>query len=567
MMAAMVCAVVPLLGTSAAATGAVAASPAHHTHGAGIAAPARPKMLPAGRVAAADVGAPAGSQPLAPALPLAPATVLASAGAGPVLPFGGAPSFTWPHGLELHQPIVGMAATPTGKGYWLVASDGGVFSFGDAHFYGSTGNLRLNRPIVGMAATPTGKGYWLVASDGGVFSFGDAHFKGSTGGIHLWAPIIGMARTSTGGGYWLVASDGGIFSFGDAHFKGSTGGIHLWAPITGIAATPTGGGYWLVASDGGIFSFGDAHFKGSTGGIHLWAPITGMARTSTGGGYWLVASDGGIFTFGDAHYYGSAGGRHLGVPIVGMAATPAGNGYWLVEQSPPDLFSPALVAALNARAGVISASVLDLHTGISYQYRPGQLGITASIVKVEILGTLLAHAQAAHRALTPGEQSLATRMIEVSDNDAATALWNEVGGTPAVHEFDELVGMTATTPNSAWGLTTTTAADQVVLLQHLVESNSVLSDASRSYELGLMEHVTPGQAWGVSAGTAPGTIVALKNGWLPISSGWTVNSIGWIYGSGRDYLIAVTTSGDPSMGYGIDSISGVAAAAWAALAH
>jgi hypothetical protein len=43
-------------------------------------------------------------------------------------------------------------ATPTdGKGYWLVASDGGIFSYGDASFYGSTGNITLNKPIVGMA--------------------------------------------------------------------------------------------------------------------------------------------------------------------------------------------------------------------------------------------------------------------------------------------------------------------------------------------------------------------------------------------------------------------------------
>ena len=41
--------------------------------------------------------------------------------------------------MHLNSPIVGMAATPTGKGYWLVAGDGGVFTFGDAHFYGSTG--------------------------------------------------------------------------------------------------------------------------------------------------------------------------------------------------------------------------------------------------------------------------------------------------------------------------------------------------------------------------------------------------------------------------------------------
>ena len=34
-----------------------------------------------------------------------------------------------------------MAATPDGKGYWLVAKDGGIFAFGDAHFYGSTSRV------------------------------------------------------------------------------------------------------------------------------------------------------------------------------------------------------------------------------------------------------------------------------------------------------------------------------------------------------------------------------------------------------------------------------------------
>jgi hypothetical protein len=63
----------------------------------------------------------------------------------------------------------------------LVASDGGIFTFGDARFFGSTGAVRLNRPVVGMASTSTGQGYWLVASDGGIFTFGDAKFFGSTG--------------------------------------------------------------------------------------------------------------------------------------------------------------------------------------------------------------------------------------------------------------------------------------------------------------------------------------------------------------------------------------------------
>ncbi len=81
--------------------------------------------------------------------------------------------------MTLNKPIVGMATTGDGKGYWLVASDGGIFSFGDALFYGSTGAMTLNKPIVGMATTGDGKGYWLVASDGGIFSFGDAVFYGA----------------------------------------------------------------------------------------------------------------------------------------------------------------------------------------------------------------------------------------------------------------------------------------------------------------------------------------------------------------------------------------------------
>ena len=72
-----------------------------------------------------------------------------------------------------------------GKGYWLMATDGGVFTFGSAKFHGSTGAKHLNAPVVGMTATPSGGGYMLVASDGGVFTFGNAKFHGSTGAMHV----------------------------------------------------------------------------------------------------------------------------------------------------------------------------------------------------------------------------------------------------------------------------------------------------------------------------------------------------------------------------------------------
>ena len=235
-----------------------------------------------------------------------------------VHPFGSAKSYGSPG--TLNKPIVGVAATLNGLGYWLVASDGGVFNYGNAAFLGSRGGQPLNKPIVGMAATPDGAGYWLVASDGGIFSYGDAAFFGSRGGQPLNAPIVGMAATPDGGGYWLVASDGGIFSYGDAAFLGSRGGQPLNKPIVGMAATPTGNGYWLVASDGGIFSYGDAVFQGSTGGMVLHQPIVGMAETRDGGGYWLIASDGGVFNYGDALFSGSA------APLAATNAAVGGAG-------------------------------------------------------------------------------------------------------------------------------------------------------------------------------------------------------------------------------------------------
>ena len=54
-----------------------------------------------------------------------------------------------------------------------------VFAFGGAGFYGSQAASRSTSPIVGIASTPDGQGYWEVASDGGIFSFGDARFYGS----------------------------------------------------------------------------------------------------------------------------------------------------------------------------------------------------------------------------------------------------------------------------------------------------------------------------------------------------------------------------------------------------
>jgi len=225
---------------------------------------------------------------------------------------------------------VGIAATPSGHGYWIVASDGGVFAFGDAKFYGSMGSTTLNAPIVGITARPQGDGYWLTGSDGAIYSFGNASYYGGMNGQGLSTLIVGIASTADGGGYWEVDNAGGVYPFGDAPSNGSLPALNVTVNnVVGIARTPSNG-YWLVGSDGGVFSFA-ATFYGSMGGVKLNAPVVGIAANTTGTGYWLVGADGGIFAF-NVGFNGSLGNVTLTTPIVAIAATPDGGGYWNVGQ-------------------------------------------------------------------------------------------------------------------------------------------------------------------------------------------------------------------------------------------
>jgi len=97
--------------------------------------------------------------------------------------------------VDLASFISGIASVPAGGGVWMVGGDGGVFAVGapgstgtsQPSFYGSlpSDGITARAPIVDIAATSDGRGYWLVGADGGVFGFGDAGFYGSAGGSRL----------------------------------------------------------------------------------------------------------------------------------------------------------------------------------------------------------------------------------------------------------------------------------------------------------------------------------------------------------------------------------------------
>lgn len=237
----------------------------------------------------------------------------------------------------------------------------------------------------------------------------------------------------------------------------------------------------------------------------------------------------------------------------------------------PAIFTPfgaSFQSYVNSRQSQVSVAVYSANNGKTYTYRPDLTFGTASIVKATIMADLLLQSQKTGKSLTKSEQDDMVPMIENSDNDAATDLWNVAGEGEGIEGFLKTAGMDETVPGQSgyWGLTMTTAVDQMTLMKLYAYPNAILDNQSRAYGLNLMEHITSWEDWGVSAGPTSGTVVALKNGWLPSNSdGWRINSIGYVDGNGHNYVVAILSQNNPSEQYGIDTVEQVSRYVWDAL--
>jgi hypothetical protein len=230
--------------------------------------------------------------------------------------------------------------------------------------------------------------------------------------------------------------------------------------------------------------------------------------------------------------------------------------------SPDARLAAALTVVLRDHAGWVAAGVTDQATGVTAVYHGTESFTTASIVKADILAVLLLQRQQAGASLGAAERQLAARMIEDSDNAAASALWRAVGEGPGLEAGNDVLGLGQTVPGLGgyWGLTTTTVADQLRLLAVLTSARSPLSAAARGYELGLMRDVEAGQDWGVTQAASAGTRPAVKNGWLPVGPRglWVINSIGVISNAGHQLALAVLSAGNPSQSVGISLVQAAA---------
>ncbi len=245
---------------------------------------------------------------------------------GGIFSFGSAVFHGSTGSLKLNRPVVGITPTADKNGYWLVASDGGIFAF-QAPFVGSIPGLGINpygsglphsldAPIAGMVPAVSGRGYFMVASDGGVFAF-NAPFEGSCYSIGgCSGPAVAVVPDATGNGYWVVTATGHVYAFGDAPNYGSPG--QQGTPITSAVATPDGRGYWIMDGAGQIFNYGDASYlgglaAGSTNGLD---PAQAVFADSDGHGYWIATAAGKVTQFGDAPFDGDMSGTRLNGPVI-----------------------------------------------------------------------------------------------------------------------------------------------------------------------------------------------------------------------------------------------------------
>ncbi|MER5759337.1 serine hydrolase [Streptomyces sp. NPDC002082] len=271
-----------------------------------------------------------------------------------------------------------------------------------------------------------------------------------------------------------------------------------------------------------------------------------------------------------------AGAVGLQSHIVGMAAVTSASSATPEQQAETqapaepevvldELLAAELVEVTPPGDRQLSVAVMDLETGERAVSGSGRYD-TASIVKVDVLAALLLQAQDAGRALTTSERARATSMIRNSDNEATTALWAAIGGAAGLDAANQRLGLTETIAglNGRWGLTQTTAEDQLILLNAIFGTGSVLVQADRELIEGLMESVSAGQDWGVSAADSD---AALKNGWLPRTATglWDINSIGRVHVEGREWLIAVLSDGNPTQADGIALVEEATRAAASAI--
>ena len=212
-------------------------------------------------------------------------------------------------------------------------------------------------------------------------------------------------------------------------------------------------------------------------------------------------------------------------------------------------------AYLGDRAGYTSFAVIDSQGRMSGRHLRRTF-VSASVVKAMLLVADLRKLESGRRRLDPQRRSLLGAMIHVSDNAAATAIWNLDGEGPVV-ALARRAGMRDFSVYGYWSSARISAADQA---RFFFGMKRLIPGRFRHFANRLLSHIVDYESWGIPAVARPrGWRAYFKGGWRGTERGQLVHQIARLERPRRRLAIAVLTDGDPSMAYGIETIEGVTA--------
>ncbi len=207
---------------------------------------------------------------------------------------------------------------------------------------------------------------------------------------------------------------------------------------------------------------------------------------------------------------------------------------------------------VQSRSGSASFAVID-ERGRIHGFRRDVQYSSASLVKAMLLVAYLDRREVRRRPLRPAERRLLGPMIRLSDNDAASAVYERVGAE-GLMRVARRAGMRSFIPNPVWGGCQVTARDQARLFLRI---RTLLPERHRKYGLGLLRRIVSYERWGIPPARPPRWAVYFKGGWFRDDDGWRVHQAALLQQGGRRLSIAVLTRGSPSLEYGAATITGV----------
>jgi hypothetical protein len=208
----------------------------------------------------------------------------------------------------------------------------------------------------------------------------------------------------------------------------------------------------------------------------------------------------------------------------------------------------AAVRYARGRAGTVAFAVLDERGRLRGLRRTLRFP-SASVVKAMLMVAELRRVGAGH--LGEGERDRLRRMITVSDNDAASAIYARVGGA-GLRSVARAAGAKRFVDVGNWADAQLTAADQA---RFFLRVDRLVPPAHRRYARKLLSSIVAWQRWGIApVARAHRMKIFFKGGWRTD----IVHQVALLEHGGRRIALAVLTGGEPSIAYGEQTVEGIA---------